>query len=230
MAYPASAHKQAINLRKRGLTYSEISLALGVAKGTLSTWMGINPRTPSDKKKQRAHLVRARLLASEAKRRIRRERLERIAVIGKSEAGKLNLADRVTAKALLAMLYWAEGAKGEKAGPVKFANTDPALALLFISLLRTTYPLDEKKFRIRLHLHYYHAHKTTIDFWSKLLHVPKSQFGKIYVKKRSRRKRFRKNFSGICFVIYHDTNVRDEIMVIARTIGSRASMLSSSSG
>ena len=128
------------------------------------------------------------------------------------------------------MLYWAEGAKGEKSGPIKFANTDPALAFLFISLLRSAYLLDEKKFRVRLHLHYYHNHTEAVAYWSNLLRVSKSQFGKIHVKKRSARKRFRKNFAGICFVVYHDTNVRDELTAIARAIGSQAKTLSSFNG
>jgi hypothetical protein len=230
MAYSSDTKKKAALLHRKGVAYEVIREKLGIPKSTLSTWFGKNPRTPSDRKKQRAHLARIRVLASEAKHRIRQERLKHVSAMGVKEAHRVDLSDRATAKALLAMLYWAEGAKDEKAGSVKFANTDPALALLFIKLLRSAYALDEKKFRVRLHLHHYHSHRASLDFWSKLLQVPKSQFGKIHVKKRGAHKRFRRNFSGICFIVYHDTNVRDEMMAIARAVGSRAEMLSSFNG
>ncbi|MDP3758171.1 MAG: hypothetical protein Q8Q86_00475, partial [Candidatus Daviesbacteria bacterium] len=81
-------------------------------------------------------------------------------------------------------------------------------------LLRKCYKIDEEKLRIRLHLHYYHRIKTAKKFWSDLLKIPLDKFGKIYIKKRSKRKRFRKNFMGICFINYLDSNVRKEVLEI----------------
>lgn len=104
---------------------------------------------------------------------------------------------------------------------MKFVNTDPALAKLYISLLRSTYSLDENRIRIHLHLHYYHRHREAIAFWSKLLGVPGSQFGKIYVKKRSVLKRFRKNYQGICSIKYFDSSVRRELLSLGQQIARK---------
>jgi hypothetical protein len=115
---------------------------------------------------------------------------------------------------MLAMLYSAEGARHKGVSGLKFANTDPKMAQLYVILLRKCYKLDETKFRIFLHLHYYHDIKKSRNFWSKSLNVPLNQFGKVYIKKRSKTKRFRKNFMGICFISYLDSNIRKEVMEI----------------
>ena len=122
-------------------------------------------------------------------------------------------------KALLAMLYWAEGAKGRN-DIVNFANTDPQLTELFIFLLRESYQLDESKFRVRIHLHYYHNEARVKKFWSELLNIPISQFGKTYWKKRGTNKIYRKNEAGICFVRYNSMALKEEIMSYARNVAN----------
>lgn len=114
-------------------------------------------------------------------------------------------------RALLSLLYWAEGMKFDGGG-VNFANTDPRLAYLFITLLRKCYVIDEKRLRLRLHVHHYHNIKRVRSFWSKQLDIPESQIGRVFVKKRSKTKRFRKNFMGICFVRYSNAEVQRSIL------------------
>lgn len=83
---------------------------------------------------------------------------------------------------------------------------------LFATLLRRCYAIEEKKFRIRLHLHYYHPVKKTKQFWSNLVRVPLGQFNKVYLKKCSKTKRFGKNFMEICFLKYSDSGVQKELL------------------
>ena|SRR3989344_3796561 len=87
---------------------------------------------------------------------------------------------------------------------------------LFIELLRRSYLLDESKFRVRIHLHYYHEKKELTKFWSELLNIPVSQFAAPYLKPRSKKKRFRKNSKGICLLRYADSNIRREILAISQ--------------
>ncbi|MEK7515349.1 MAG: hypothetical protein AAB555_00235, partial [Patescibacteria group bacterium] len=150
-----------------------------------------------------------------------KKRKEENIELAKVRAQKLLNSQRREDVIILAMLYWAEGGKSERAGGLKFTNTDPALAKLYISLLRLAYQLDESRIRVRLHLHYYHRHREAVAFWSKLLDVPSSQFGKIYVKKRSVLKRFRKNFQGICFINYFDGAVRRELLSLGQQIAKK---------
>lgn len=211
MVYSADVKKKAALLHRRGFSYAAIKEELGIPKSTLSTWIGKNPRTPSNRKKQRAHLARIRIIAAATKRRQKEEWIAQARGKGKAVARKVSY-DENTSKALLAMLYWAEGSKFEKVHGVRFANTDPWLMLLFMTLLRKTYSVQENKIRIRIHVHYYHEQKSIRTFWSKTLSVPKSQFGKIYVKKRGRHKRFRKNSKGICYFSYGDSKIREELL------------------
>ncbi len=221
MRYTKETKSRALVLYRRGLSYDAIGSKLGVAKSTLSTWMGKNPRLPSDGSKQRAHLAKIRIIAARSKTRIKEEWVARARTSGIELASGFPYKNMVALKSLLAMLYWAEGTKAGKISGVVFTNTDPILMLLYLTLLRKVYGIDEARLKIRLHLHHYHRHKETISFWSKLLAVPSSQFGKIYVKKRNRHKRFRKNFQGVCFVRYFDSKIREELLALGKAIAEK---------
>lgn len=210
--------EQARMLRTEGYSYGDISLKLKIAKSTLHTWLsGIKVSDRSIRFDRLAHLKKIRLLAGDKHRKLRNERLTSISDRTKNEVDNYQLKDINTAKSMLSMLYWAEGAKSR--GCVNFANTSPELSLLFITLLRRCYAIDESKLRIRLHLHNYHPIAETRNYWSDLLNIPVSQFGKIYIKKRiNSGKRSRKNFYGICFIRYHSEDLRYEILEIGRHI------------
>lgn len=199
-----------------GKTYPEIREKFLIPKSTLSTWFKNAGKRP-DRTRQLEHLKRIRPIAIATIHRKKEARVALATGIATKELKQLSLKNKSVQKSLLAMLYWAEGAKSERTG-LRFVNTDPVLAKLYISLLRSSYTLDENRIRIRVHLHYYHRHREAIIFWSKLLGVPSSQFGKIYVKKRSVLKRFRKNFQGICFINYFDGRIRRELMSLGHQI------------
>lgn len=205
-----------------GKTYAQIRAIYPIPKSTLSFWFKrANSPRALDRTRLLAHLERVRKIGLKT---IMDRRLAWMADAqqqGEKEAGRFPLSNILILKALLAMLYWAEGAKHEKVYGLVFANTDPKLMRLYVSLLRKVYPLDESRFRVRLHLHYYHRHAEAIDFWSNALKIPPSQFGKIYVKKRSKSKRFRKNFHGICFVKYPANHAREELLALGRTLSER---------
>lgn len=199
-----------------GRSYREVREKLGMPKSTLSTWFGKTLKRPIDKKALLKHLANIRKLAVPAVknkwRRIREEQDQLVKTKMEKEIKSYPLENVGFYKSLLATLYWAEGAKHKHVSGLNFVNTDPKLLLLYITLLRKCYKINESKFRIRLHIHYYHKIKKVKKFWSKTLNVPLSQFNKSYIKKRSVTKRFRKNFSGICFVKYLDSNLRRELM------------------
>lgn len=158
-------------------------------------------------------------MAVEANRIKREKHLNKIIDKVNKEVSLFSLKEKQYQKSLLAMLYWAEGAKSR--GALIFTNTDPKLCLLFITMLRNVYKVDEDKFRIRLHLHYYHDVNMSISFWSRLLKIPESKFGKIYIKKRSKTKKFRENFAGICFIKYHSEDLRFEVLQVADQIANK---------
>ncbi|MEK7550396.1 MAG: transposase [Patescibacteria group bacterium] len=213
--------EEARKLRTSGLTYRDISIKLGIAKSTLFNWIEEIKRpgyiTEADKKK---HLTKIRLLATKKIKEMRIDRLSSITKRAKLDVKNYSFGDRGYKRSLLAMLYWAEGSKGR--GCVTFANTDPSMSYLFITLLRGCYRLDESKFRIRLHLHYYRSASKSKKFWSDLLDIPLQKFNKIYIKKRSNSgKRFRRNFLGICFIKYYSEELRFELLETSRLIAEK---------
>ncbi len=195
-------------------SYAEITKLLGIPKSTVCTWYGKSLDRPWQRCTQLEHLKNIRKLAVVAvKRKWDKKRVEDLQEINSNlekELPTYPFQNQGFYKSLLAMLYWAEGDKGN-AG-TRFANTDPNLARLYISLLRRCYNIDESKLRVRLHLHYYHSVKKMKKFWSKELNVPLNQFTKTSIKKRSKTKKFRKNFAGICFIYYGNSKIRKELL------------------
>ena len=214
--YSKEVRREVLHMGALGKTYPEIQEKFPVPKSTLSYWFKNAGKKP-DRTRQLEHLKKARVLAVETIHKHKEERLTLATNSAKKELALLPLKNKSMRKALLAMLYWAEGAKAQ----MRFVNTDPMLAKLYLTLLRSSYSLDESKIRVRLHLHYYHKHRESIAFWSKLLEVPESQFGKIYVKKRSVLKRFRKNFQGICSIGYSGSSILRELLSLGRQIAQK---------
>jgi hypothetical protein len=202
--------------RLKGKTYRELKEIFGISKSTLSYWFGDKLVYPFDRAGQLKHLASIRPMALLVKKKnLDKRDLElRLKVAKDMQACPVNNIG--VRKLFIAGLYWAEGSKHARVGGLKFANTDPRLCKIFITLLRRCYPLDEIKFKIRLHLHYYHRIRESKKFWSELLGVPLSRFGKIYIKKRSKTKKFRKNFMGICFIYYGNGAIRRELLEIGK--------------
>lgn len=215
--HPEQIRTEVLRMGGEGKTYAQIRKKFSIPKSTLSVWFK-NAGKKKDRRRQLEHLRRARIAAGLAKQRIRNEWVSKAAESGHSLAKELDMNDPTVSKALLAMLYWAEGSKYEGVSGLHFVNTDPALLRLYMKLLRSSYQIDEKRFRARIHIHAYHSGKEALAFWSNILNIPSSQFGKIYVKKRSERKKFRKNFQGICFVGYPDSFAREELLALGRAL------------
>ena len=210
--YKDEIKKKAGKLRRAGKTYKEIRDLLGIPKSTLSVWLSKKYSGIFDREKQLKHLSAIRPLAIAKIKKRNEERALKVSEQVKIEIEKNLIINSTSLKLILAMLYSAEGARYEGVSGLKFVNTDPKLLNIFIALLRKCYNLDNKKFRVRLHLHYYHQAKQAKKYWSDLLGVPEDQFWKTYFKKRSKTKKFRKNFMGICFINYSDSDIRRELL------------------
>lgn len=219
--YAKDVKTNAWNLRMEGKSYNEILNITSIPKSTLSVWFGKEMGMPFDRKAMIKHLAKIRPLAAKMKKKIKQEGLDKIRVGVEKEVLSYPLSTLDFQKSLLAMLYWAEGSKHEKVSGLKFTNTDPKLISLFMSLLENCYPINKEDYRMYLQLHYYHPRIKTRKFWSKLTGVLESQFRPVLVKKRSRKKRFRKNFMGICSVYYPSSSIRKEILATGYAIQSQ---------
>lgn len=220
--YSHKVRAKAVNLRVNGLTYDEIAEKLKLSKGTLSLWLKDIPfpEKSTTRAKKLYFLTHVQKKGAEANR-LKKELMWLLLMDeAKEEVKKIKTNDDQLLMSILSILYWAEGTKYDRSGLV-FTNTDPKLSWLFLDLLRRTCEIDESRLRIRLHLHYYHRRAEAIEYWSNLLKIPVEQFRGTYVKKRSRTKRYRKNFMGICFIKYGDTRTRRKILSYAYALQER---------
>lgn len=78
------------------------------------------------------------------------------------------------------MLYRAEG---NKSGKVGISNSDPNMVEFMMYWLRRYCRVDNAKFKPFLNLHSGQDEDEIKDFWSKIIKLPKEQFGKSYIKK-----------------------------------------------
>lgn len=217
--WPEKIKKKAKTLRKKGASFGEITKELGVPKSTLHSWVRGIKRPARLSREARIRWTKTiQPLGALANKRKREREIEEIIRKVKKEVGLYDLSDIKVLRTILSMLYWAEGTKSPRSGQIQFANTDPKLALLFITLVRKCYPIDERKLRARLHLHHYHDIKEAKKFWSELLDIPLKQFYKDYIKPRSKTKKFRRNFMGICFIRYGSTDLKHRILNTAYAI------------
>lgn len=204
---------------KNGKSLYDIKSDLGVPKSTAFRWLkGIkNPKTlPFEDRIKIAQKLGVMRL-----KQLKAERNELYKVDTKKEVDEVYV-NRDLEKAVLSMLYWAEGAK--TFGVLQFSNTDPNLVKLFLTLLRKNYQIDESRLRVQLHLHYYHPRIKTKEFWSTLLDIPINQFNKIANKPRSVGKRFRKNSWGICGLRYNDREVLARVVNFGYFLGEKMTL------
>lgn len=213
--WPKEILEKAIKLRNSGKSYSQITKETSVVKSTLSGWLKDLPTSQkiiyTNRKEWLAKIQPMGVRAIKEKRQLEIDNIIKKVNLEVEQWDFLN--DKQVQNAFLSLLYWAEGQKlPERGSPMKFANTDPRLILLFVKMLKNCYNIDPKRLKVTLHLHWYHKEKLVKKFWKDLLELEDYQFGKVYRKKRSKQKRFRKNSMGICFVIYTSVDLRQEII------------------
>ena len=229
VAYTNDLKKFAAKLRKSGKSYLQIQREISVPRSTLCTWLGHKYPEVFTKTLHLEHLQRIRVIAAASLRAAKQKRDQIYIARGKEMARLISHKDITYLKSLLAMLYWAEGTKHNRVSGLRFANTDPKMILLYMALLRKCYRIDEKRLRIRVHVHHYHNIEKTMQYWSQLTKVPLTQFGKIWIKPRSKTRKFRENFMGLCFVSYLDSSIRKEILGFAYAIQEKIAGMSLSS-
>lgn len=216
---PLEIKETAQKLRKKGYSIGQIAKELSVSKSTVHEWTKTMAGSRRYAQLGKERWIREiQPLGAIGQRKKREKKIAFIAEEAQSELSNMTITTDIK-KTVLAALYWAEGTKGR--GMFKFTNTDPKLMSLFIALLRQSYVLDERKFRVRLQLHWYHKEKIVKKFWSNLLRISEAQFRKTYWKKRSKEKVFRKNVGGICFLQYNSDCLREQILHYSYAFGEK---------
>ena len=193
---------KAIELRKQGLSYTEILQQIPVAKSSLSLWL------KSDKlaKSQRQGLTAKKLAGM--KRGWESCHRKRVLLTEEIKNTAEKEIDNLTKRELWLIgtaLYWGEGNKEKEGRPgsgVKFSNSDPRMIKIFLKWLFEI--IQEKREKIYLEIYIHENYKNrlnqVIGYWSDCTGFAKNNFIHIYFKKNkinTKRKNIGKNYYGL---------------------------------
>lgn len=213
-----------IRLRKRGYSYNALQEKFKISKATLSSWLSQIELSDAIKQEMSVralkNLLRARERAVQVNDEKRRAKLEKIRDKNLSFRNKIHRKDY--AKIALSMLYLGEG--GKQGGSISFGNSNPEIIKTFLGLLRTSYNLDEKKFRATVQCRADQNIPELEKFWSSLTHIPHEQFYHAQVDQRTQGKPSRKtNYKGVCRIDYFSAAVFNELAIIAEIVSGALS-------
>lgn len=179
---------QARELRTRGWSIKSIASQLEVSPSSSSIWCRDLQLTELQRAILTAHTIQGSY-AGRIKGALtnRRKKEERIAFY--KEAGRREIMDISSRELLLigVALYWAEGSRKSK---FAFTNSEPDMILLMAYWLERVLGVKKDEFMPRIFINAIHESRIgkVIEFWSRLLGVPATQFGNpVLLKGRPRK-------------------------------------------
>ncbi len=212
--------KQAQELRKHGLSYSEILSQVKASRSSISKWCSTIPLPETTIKTLRARGGKASQRGATNKM-VRQHEVTDI----KSRAS-LSIPSLTQAEFKLAglMLYWAEGAKSRL---VDFTNSNPAMVALMVRWFREVCSVEDKDFRVQLHLHAGQDENDLKRYWSKLTNIPLHQFHKSYIKRAGTGHRKNRLYRGTAKIRICNKNLLHRILGMIDGVECQARAVSS---
>lgn len=210
MAYSSNLINEALRLRRKGYSYEEISKKIKIAKSSAYLWCKkiiLNQKAKERIRKRLAiGMVKAKKVLKSRRDKIKKE------IIDKANfyISKLKSNKEIN-KLLCSFLYWAEGEKTTTS--MVFINSNSTMILTFLTLFRSSFALDEKKFRCLVHIHEYHNNDEIKKYWSNITKIPIDQFSKSYLKPHTK-KRIRDDYKGTISIRYYDYKIALELSFI----------------
>lgn len=203
-----------IELRKTGLSYSQIQKIVHVSKSTLSVWcrdIQLNKLQKENLENIRKKSARAGShIAARNKIAKRNTKSKEIHSLAIQELGEINKRERFVAGIAL---YLGDGYKTDKR--FGFSNADPRIIKLMMSWLLEFTNIEKRKIHGRIWLHDDLDEKVAKSFWSKLLDIKESNFIKSYVvKNKPNSKKIRKNIHnyGVFSLIVNNKDLQEKMI------------------
>ena len=176
----------AIDMRKRGLSYSEIGNRIHVPKSTLSFWLRKIKLTKDQLKKLNNKKIES--LKKGAEKKIVRTR-QTIEEIKKASAKDIKEITKKELWLIGVVLYWRErflsGNESDLRKGVRFTSSDPYLIKLFLKWLQDIGQIknEEIEFDIFMGYNKHSLKKEAIRYWSEVIDVPENRFTHMYFQK-----------------------------------------------
>jgi hypothetical protein len=217
--------KDAFELRMNGQSLPFIHKKFGIPKSTLSSWFkSINLTTKQKSKLEKNWqdgLIKARKKAVVWHNRKKAENLLLAETTGQITLDAINTDNVYTMELALALLYLGEGTKSKN--ETGMGSSDPLILKFFITCLRQIYSVPENKIRCELHLRDDQDPELMLDFWSKELNIPRSNFNKTYRDKRTKGSVTYDSYKGVCLVRCGTVAIQRKLVYIAKRFCSTVS-------
>ena len=191
---------QAVKLRKKGYSYSEIKKEIFISQSTLSNWLFDVVLTDEQKKR----LIQKRIVSANKGGQIRKmdrlKKTQEIIKVAEDEIGTISKRDIFI---LGVSLYWAEGAKQKKhnvSQRVCFSNSDPRMVKIFLVWLGTICNVPLQKITFELSIHKTADTDLAVKYWQRELKLNKSNQINIRLKNynfKTKRKNIDENYHGL---------------------------------
>lgn len=182
----------AIDMRKRGLSYSEIENRIHVPKSTLSFWL--KNLKLSEEQKKRLDEKRIEGIKKGAQKKILKT-IQAIEEISGSSARDIQKISKREFWLMGVMLYWRErflaGNKNDLRKGVRFSSSDPDLIKLFLKWLKDIGKIKDEEigFDIFIGGNRGDSVKNAVDYWSKVTDFPADYFLHIYFQNKQKSKK-----------------------------------------
>ncbi|MDD4893915.1 MAG: hypothetical protein PHW54_01195 [Candidatus Omnitrophica bacterium] len=210
------------NLRGQGWSLGEIGLKIRIPKNTLSGWVKDIKLSEKQKERIRQKIISSGAIGRPLAVKTNREKMEKWKERIKARVkhfGKYALNNPETGKLICGLLYLCEGAKYPASRFLHFGNSESGIIYFFINLLRKSYSIDENKLRFSISYRYDQNYEDLKNYWSNLIGVPKSKCLNSKPDTRTKGKPTqKKDYKGICRIIYYDTSLQFELQSIGDTI------------
>lgn len=168
----------AIDMRKRGLSYSDIQNKMNVPKSTIAYWIKNIPLTKEQSQKLKNRRIEIAKLNSQ-KRILKNQKL-----IKEIEISSSSNIQKISKRELWLMgiiLYWKSKNKNDFRNGVRYTSSDPNLIKLFLKWLRDIGGIEDHE--ISFDIFTGSKGGDSISYWSRVTGFPKKHFGSIYHKK-----------------------------------------------
>lgn len=167
----------ALDMRKRGFSYSEIQSKIKIPRSTLSFWLKSIRLSPSQLQRlstKRSEIARANaekriLKTAHAIEAIQRTSSKSIQEISKRELWLMGIA-----------LYWRREKNSDLRKGVRFSSSDPNLIKLFLKWLTEIGQLDRDEIAFDIFVENRGEIERVVDYWTNVTGFPNSCFTHIY--------------------------------------------------
>lgn len=157
----AQTKEEIKNLRQKGWSLNEIKNKLGVGQGTVFRYIQDIQVLPKYKRlwfgKRGGSRKRKKLAEIEASLKARK---------------LITFLSRKEMTIFLSALYWAEGNKKD----FIFTNTDPEMIKIFVHGLEEILGISKDQIRVSIRIYEDLDKEKCLDFWSKIVGIPKNRF------------------------------------------------------